>query len=328
MFIKLISKITQTTFLIVLIKYTKYFSALVIILVSFFISAYVSLYAYVVSMTKCNITAGKEDVLIFAAHCDDAVIMAGGYAIQITKSGGKVKIVYLTGSDVRLQEAYDAWGVIGLGKEDITCLRFDNNVNLTLTDSQNKIGIITKLIEEFNPSIIFTSIYEGGHRDHDITNYLVSEAVKSLKANILIYECPEYNYYFSFKNTPEKFLDVFSKVIPLFQYHSPPSFIDPSNALYLCMSEEEIETKKNMLRKFITQRPNTLITHFGCNDRFQRYTVHNYYLPPHDYGSKIVYMARYSKIRFLRRFFRRPYWKLYTIYSYEDRLPLSGLLER
>jgi hypothetical protein len=42
---------------------------------------------------KEHITVNDDSIAIFAAHQDDGVIMAGGYAIQSIKKGGRVNAI-------------------------------------------------------------------------------------------------------------------------------------------------------------------------------------------------------------------------------------------
>lgn len=297
-----------------------------------------------------NISAGKEDILIFAPHCDDGVMMAGGYASKTKKYGGRVKVVFLTGNDTRLNEAYNAWKIIGLNKTDLIYLAFDNkwsstnhiineyynfkrndDCSLTLKNVHKKLEIIRNLINEINPEIIFIPLYEGGHIGHDITNYLVSTALKMLQKKITLYECPEYNYYFSIIHTPEIFLDIFSKLIPFVDYNAPRTFCNSSDALYPSMTQEELDIKKQMLSQFVSQRPEVLLLHFGFNDRFNLYDSHNYYLPPHDYGNYWIYnlckKLRSTVNRFIRGLFSKPYCRLSTIKTENNLIPLSPLLK-
>jgi LmbE family N-acetylglucosaminyl deacetylase len=300
--------------------------------ITIFISGYSFLYAYYSRLTKCTVVAGNQNILIFSPHPDDGAIMAAGYAMQTKKNEGEVKIAYLTGNDQRMQEAYSAWELIGLTKNDLVRLEIDRDDRLFNKDINEKVSYLKKIIEDTRPQIIFVPLYEGGHFEHDFTNYLVSRAVDSIEREIVVYECPEYNFYFSLTNTPEKFLDVFSRLIPFFEFHAPPSFINLGKAQFLCMTEEEIELKKRMLAKFMTQHPDHLVMYFGFNDRFQPYQYHDYYVPPHDYGNAIVNGGMRSESIVVRKIFNklfvRPFWKINTIYSEEERHPVSSLLSK
>ena len=44
---------------------------------------------------KEYITVNDDNIVIFAAHQDDGVIMTGGYAMQAIKKGGKVNVFYM-----------------------------------------------------------------------------------------------------------------------------------------------------------------------------------------------------------------------------------------
>ena len=44
---------------------------------------------------KEYITVNDDNIVIFAAHQDDGVIMAGGYAMQAIKKGGRVNVFYM-----------------------------------------------------------------------------------------------------------------------------------------------------------------------------------------------------------------------------------------
>jgi LmbE family N-acetylglucosaminyl deacetylase len=294
-----------------------------------FLSTCLYLHHQTEKRTRCDVMAGNEDILIFAPHPDDGVIIAGGFALQTKRNGGKVTVVFLTGGSTRLEEAYQAWSLIGLTREDLIRLHVDDlEGRLTLDNEEDKIEAIEEIITEVNPEIIFIPLYEGGHIEHDITNYLVSRTVKRLRRNVRLYECPEYNFYFSVNNTPEKILDCLSKFVPFFEYYAPPSFINSEGAYYLCMTNREAETKKRMLRQFKSQLPETLVKHFGFNDRFKPYTEHDYHARPHDYGNSLVYAMRYSHMSAMRRIFSRPMWKKWTVYTMDDRRPLQPLLMR
>ncbi|MBT6048548.1 MAG: hypothetical protein HOG49_17230 [Candidatus Scalindua sp.] len=47
------------------------------------------------SEAKEYIKVNDDSIAIFAAHQDDGVIMAGGYAMQAIKKGGRVNVFYM-----------------------------------------------------------------------------------------------------------------------------------------------------------------------------------------------------------------------------------------
>jgi LmbE family N-acetylglucosaminyl deacetylase len=152
-----------------------------------FIILYSLLYGYYIQRTRCNTVAGSQNILIFAPHPDDGVIMAAGYAMQTRKNGGKVKVAYLTGNHQRLREAQNAWKLIGLAEEDLIRLKIDINDRLFKENINEKVKYLEMVIDDIQPQIIFIPLYEGGHFEHDLTNYLVSRAVKPFGQQMALY---------------------------------------------------------------------------------------------------------------------------------------------
>ncbi|MFQ5686142.1 MAG: PIG-L family deacetylase [Candidatus Scalindua sp.] len=259
------------------------------------------------------IMAGDGNICIFAAHQDDGVIMASGYAVQTIKNGGSVSIVYIfdgeTGNGrnrniVRMNESFKAWELAGVKRENISFLDYDQYYGL-IDEKEIKscINDVTDLLRKNNFDIIFIPLYEGGHYQHDITNYVVSRAYAKSGIKCKLYECPEYNAYYSLKYTPEKILSLISRLIPFYEFKSPPSFIRNGNRLYLDMSEEELILKRKMLQAFESQDVEGLLDLYGYRDSYQIYTGYNYSKPPFNYdGSIAKYVNDLKKVPVLRSF--------------------------
>jgi LmbE family N-acetylglucosaminyl deacetylase len=289
------------------------------------LSAPLFLIGYTALRTHCNFTARGEDLLIVAPHPDDCVIMAGGYAMQTLQRGGRVRVAWLTGTPDRFREGRNAWGLIGLGPESLIEVRLAP-VNLDLDHLEEWTRVLRELVAEAQPDVVVVPLYEGGHRDHDLANYLTARAVASLPEPVELLEAPLYNYYFSLRHTPEKLLDALSKRIPFYDYNAPPTFVASGPRRVLCMSEPELALKRRMLEQFVSQHPEDLVLHFAFNDRFQRYREHDYTSPPHDYGIGWIRSVREEGPPWLARYFDKPYWKRKTIFAEKDRRPLGPLL--
>ncbi len=247
---------------------------------------------------KEYITASGDNIAIFAAHQDDCVVMAGGYAIQTMKKGGSVNVVYIfdgeTGNGrkrniTRMNESFSAWKLAEVGKEDIIFLDYDEYFGLIDKKKiETCIEEVTTLLKKNKYDIIFIPLYEGGHYKHDITNYIVSRAHIRSGVKGKLYECPEYNAYYSIKNTPEKFLSLISRFVPFYEYRPPPLFIRQDNRLYLDMSDEELILKRKMLKAFKTQDVERLLSLYGFKDSYQLYTGYDYSKPPFDYEKSLA----------------------------------------
>lgn len=262
---------------------------------------------------KEYITVNDDKIVIFAAHQDDGVIMAGGYAMQSIKKGGSVNVFYIFDGEpgngrkrniTRMNESFRAWDLIGVAKSNIRFLDYDDYYGLSNNaEIEECIDEVADILKKNNFDKIFIPLYEGGHYQHDITNYIISRAYIRSGRNGKLYECPEYNAYYSIKNTPEKILSLLSKLVPLCEYRSPPLFIRKGNRLYLDMSGEELDLKRKMLQVFESQDVKGLLGLYGHKDSYQIYTDYDYSKPPFDYeGSVAMYVNTLKTVPVLRSF--------------------------
>ncbi|MBI3258496.1 MAG: bacillithiol biosynthesis deacetylase BshB1 [Ignavibacteriae bacterium] len=122
----------------------------------------------------------ETDVLIIAAHPDDAELSCGGTIVQLTASGKSVVIADCTrgelGSrgtaELRAQETINATKILGVSTR-VNLGMSDGNIQL----SQENIHSVISLIRRFRPKIIlFNPPYER-HPDHENVHRLVRTAV-------------------------------------------------------------------------------------------------------------------------------------------------------
>lgn len=120
------------------------------------------------------------DVLVFAAHPDDAELSMGGTIAKLTNAGLKVGIIDFTRGELgtrgtietRFEEAQKASEILKLALRD----------NLELPDGKIKFNqeyllkIINK-IRKHRPSIIFAPYKNDRHPDHIGSSQLVKEAM-------------------------------------------------------------------------------------------------------------------------------------------------------
>ncbi len=122
----------------------------------------------------------KLDVLVFAAHPDDAELSMGGTIAKLTKAGLKVGIIDLTQGElgtrgskaIRKKEAAKAAKILNISFRD----------NLAIKDGSVKYNdvylkkIISK-IREHQPKLIFAPFSNDRHPDHIGASQLVKEAM-------------------------------------------------------------------------------------------------------------------------------------------------------
>lgn len=120
------------------------------------------------------------DVLVFAAHPDDAELSMGGTIAKFSSKGIKVGIIDLSRgelgtrgtADTRKQEARDASEI----------LKVTHRENLGLKDGSLKFNEeylkkIISVIRKFKPGIIFAPYFNDRHPDHVGTSILIKEAM-------------------------------------------------------------------------------------------------------------------------------------------------------
>lgn len=141
-------------------------------------------------------------VLIFIPHQDDEVFIFP-YLMMLRKSSRAVKIIYLTNgeyrnfkSEIRNIESINSLGQIGINRESIFFLGeklniYDGSVVFNLE------AIYKEIIKIFrnnnNISEILMPAWEGGHHDHDATNFLISFIAGKLNLHTKIRQFYTYN---------------------------------------------------------------------------------------------------------------------------------------
>lgn len=121
----------------------------------------------------------KLDVLIFAAHPDDAELGCGGTIVKLVDSGKKIGIIDLTQGELgtrgsvnlRLKEAEKASKILGI-KVRLNVKLKDGNIQNT---PFNRLKLI-KLIRHYKPDIIFLPYPGDRHPDHIHTSNIVKES--------------------------------------------------------------------------------------------------------------------------------------------------------
>ncbi len=222
-------------------------------------------------------------VLFVAAHPDDETIGAAGLLQRIKRA----HFVHITNGAPRdladaelanftsregyaqarrheLQEAI-AWA----GLETICQLQCN------VTDQEttfNMAGIacrLERIIEEVQPTFIFTHAYEGGHPDHDTASFVVWAACKLLKRKKKIQPIIlEFSSYHGSGSGPEMIACEF--------IHSKGCTEWISN-----LTEKERDIKRKMMACFKSQKPTVSLFSVGV-ERFRISPNYNYHLRPHD----------------------------------------------
>lgn len=121
----------------------------------------------------------KLDVLVFAAHPDDAELGCAGTLLKLVEAGKKVGIVDLTKGDLgsrgtpelRVEEAQKAGEIIGLSARENLGFRDGFFVH----DEAHQLAIIS-MIRKYQPEVLIANAPEDRHSDHGRGSKLVRDA--------------------------------------------------------------------------------------------------------------------------------------------------------
>ncbi len=159
----------------------------------------------------------KLDMLVFAAHADDAEIGMGGTIAKHVQAGLKVGIVDLTRAemssngdvDTRLMEAAAASEMLGLAVRD----------NLGLPD--RRLAVVPEMIDRmvaairaYRPRLVFAPYSIDRHPDHVACSKMAEEAVFSAKLRRYMPEIPAWNvdqlifYFINDAHVPQLLVDI------------------------------------------------------------------------------------------------------------------------
>jgi bacillithiol biosynthesis deacetylase BshB1 len=122
------------------------------------------------------------DVLIFAAHPDDAELSMGGTIARFTAKALKVGVVDLTRAELstrgdvrtRAKETNEASKILKLRVRENLGIK-DGNISI----SQESLKKVVALIRKYKPSIVFAPYFNDRHPDHIDTSKLIKRAVFS-----------------------------------------------------------------------------------------------------------------------------------------------------
>jgi LmbE family N-acetylglucosaminyl deacetylase len=249
----------------------------------------------------------QRRVLVISPHQDDETLFAGGYMIRTMEEKGEVYVLYtvdgitrypyLTKDKVqqmiqtREKEVRDALGMIGITGNHIIFLRNENRKALMTPDLLNKaIDAIGHYIQKIKPDTIVIPPYEGGHCDHDMTNFAVTTAVHRFQiSNVPIYEGPDYNHYKSLRDYVLTVANWFSVIAR----KKEPNFINYHHVkvLRLALTDKEKTLKRKMLDAFKSQKIGPLKRLHGGDDIYRQEPAYDYSRPPYAIKKTLGYKA-------------------------------------
>lgn len=124
----------------------------------------------------------KSDVLVFAAHPDDAELSMGGTIARFTSNGLNVGVVDLTKAELsthgniktRADETASATKILKLKVRENLGIQ-DGGISI----SQNSLKKVVTVIRNYKPSIVFAPYFNDRHPDHIDVSNLIKRSVFS-----------------------------------------------------------------------------------------------------------------------------------------------------
>lgn len=237
-------------------------------------------------------SVARRNLLIFAAHSDDCVIVGGEYAHHVAAAGGDIGVVYMTaGSDrpgdarssQRRAEAIAAWSLAGVPEES---LRFLDAVQTELGETnRHDAGELERLREAMRDSlasappdttVLIPAAFED-HDDHVLMRDLVREVFAGIgRDDLSLIEAPEYNKYLSMTQSPLRVLVLTALAIPFVERVSGLSRAAFADARFVSgpvgaefTDPESLAFKRRQLEAFTSENPDQLLHFFGGRTRYR-----------------------------------------------------------
>lgn len=134
-------------------------------------------------------------VIVFIAHQDDDLFVAGPLIYNLRNRGIETKVVFFTDGNahdntgkIRQAEAIEANGVLGVPVDDVICMGFPNRRQADKSDPKGTSTLelrdsmktaIKDLLNEFEPQLVVCSDFDF-NRDHRLLTILFDESVGEL----------------------------------------------------------------------------------------------------------------------------------------------------
>jgi LmbE family N-acetylglucosaminyl deacetylase len=138
----------------------------------------------------------KSKYLFLFAHPDDDAFIGGTVKMLLDK-GAEAHCAWLTSGDYfrkgqrREVELAKTTALLGLADFQVHLLRLPD---LGLVANMDRAAVmVTELVARLKPDTVFVTAFEGGHPDHDSTNFLAYEGLKRAALSATLFEFPLYN---------------------------------------------------------------------------------------------------------------------------------------
>ena len=152
------------------------------------------------------VRTNSKSMIVFAPHPDDETLGCGGTIVKRINDGFSVYIVFMTDGrnshryllgiqkdptsvqlkSLRREEAIKATEILGIPRDRLIFLDFeDGYLEFNLSKAKKK---VREIMDRIKPIEVFIPYEKEKHKDHRITNILVSLCIGELGLNTVVYE--------------------------------------------------------------------------------------------------------------------------------------------
>lgn len=152
-------------------------------------------------MPELPINLENQKIMIFAPHCDDEVLGAGGLIHRAIGLKSEVKVVVVTDCNKRKigqkrkAETKNGLMVEGLSAQNISFLDFPEGESMTRREPEDKLRLaMQRQIDSYKPTLVVMPNVNDTHRDHKATGIAGDQILQNRLDVKVLYYLIHYNF--------------------------------------------------------------------------------------------------------------------------------------
>ncbi len=138
--------------------------------------------------------------IVFAPHPDDETLGCGGLIALKCARGARVKVIFLTASEDRRQEALAAAAILGLAPDDLEFLDYRDGGLTLLTATRRSAAAdrLAAILRAARPREVYVPHRHDRHADHEATYGLAMMAIGRSGLEVELFQYPIWAGWWSF----------------------------------------------------------------------------------------------------------------------------------
>lgn len=152
-------------------------------------------------MPELPMNLENQKIMIFAPHCDDEVLGAGGLIHRAIWLKSQVRVVVVTDCNKRKigqkrkVETKNGLIVVGLSAQNLSFLDFPEGESMTRKDPEDRLRLaMQKQIDSYKPTLVVMPNINDTHRDHKATGIAGDKILQNRLDVKVLYYLIHYNF--------------------------------------------------------------------------------------------------------------------------------------